>query len=61
MPELSEEERLVVEAVGPGERNLDDVIAQAGLPAGKALSILTMLELKGIVSRGAGKRVSRMR
>ena len=61
MPELSEEERRVVEAIGPGEQNVDDVIARAGLPAGKALSILTILELKGVVSRGTGKRVSRTR
>ena len=61
LPALSEEERRVVEAIGQGDRLLDDVIAQAGFPAGKTLSILTMLELKGIVSRGSGKSVSRKR
>lgn len=61
LPALTEEERRVLEAMGPGERNVDDVIAQAGLPAGKTLSILTVLEIKGIVARGSGKSVSRKR
>lgn len=61
LPALSEEERRVLEAIGPGEQLMDDVIARAGFPAGKTLSIFTMLELKGIVSRGSGKRVSRKR
>lgn len=61
IPALSEEERQVAEAIGQGERLVDDVIAQVPFPASKTLSILTMLELKGIVARGSGKRVSRTR
>lgn len=60
-PALSEEEHRVVEAIGPGERLVDEVIAQVPFPAGKTLSILTMLELRGIVARDSGKRVSRKR
>ena len=41
-----------------GERLVDDVIAQTGLPAGKLLSLLTMLELKGVVRRLPGKRIA---
>ena len=37
---------------------VDDVIAQTGLTTGKLLASLTMLELKGIIQRHPGKRVS---
>ena len=37
--------------------NHDDVIDRAGLPAGQVLAALTMLELKGAITRLPGKRV----
>ena len=55
---LSDEERSVIQILEQGERLVDDVIAQTGLPAGKLLSLLTMLELKGIVRRLPGKRIT---
>lgn len=55
---LSDEERSVIQILEQGERLVDDVIAQTGLPAGKLLSLLTMLELKGIVRRLPGKRIA---
>ena len=55
---LSDEERSVVQILEQGERLVDDVIAQTGLPAGKLLSLLTMLELKGVVRRLPGKRIA---
>lgn len=58
---LSEEERRVLDAIGPGEILVDEVIAKSGLPTGKLLSLLTMLELKGAICRLPGKRVSRKR
>ena len=39
-------------------RLVDDVIAETGLPAAGVLSALTMLEIRGIVTRHPGKRVS---
>ncbi len=36
---------------------MDDVIADAGIPAGLALAALTLLEVKGLVTRLPGKRV----
>ena len=55
---LSDEEKSVIQILEQGERLVDDVIAQTGLPAGKLLSLLTMLELKGIVRRLPGKRIT---
>ena len=55
---LSADERTLVEAVRSGERLVDDVIAQTGLTTGKLLAAMTMLELKGIISRLPGKRIA---
>ena len=60
-PRLTEEEQKVCDAIGPGEILVDEVIAKSGLPAGKILSLLTMLELKGAICRLPGKRVSKKR
>ena len=57
---LSPEEQQVYSAIGE-ECLVDQVIASAGLGAGKVLSILTMLELKGKICRLPGKRVARKR
>ena len=40
-----------------GERLVDEVIAGTGLPVGKVLATLTLLEVKGVVRRLPGKRV----
>jgi len=58
MPKLSEQEQRVVDLLRPGERLVDDVIAETGLTTGKILALLTMLELKGVVKRLPGKRIS---
>ncbi len=58
-PELSAEEQAIVNALGSGERLVDDVIAETGLTTGKLLAALTMLELKGILKRLPGKRITR--
>ena len=56
-PKLSPEEQTIVDALGGGQRLVDDVIAETGLSTGKLLSSLTMLELKGIIRRLPGKRI----
>ena len=58
---LSEEERTVMNAIGSGIQSVDDVIARSGLPSGKVLGLLTMLEIKKKIVRYPGKRVSRQR
>ena len=56
-PKLTPDEEKIVAALENGERLVDDVIAETGLPAGKVLATLTLLEVKGIVKRLPGKRV----
>lgn len=58
LPKLSPEEQSVVAALQNGERLVDDVIAETGLTTGKLLSSLTMLELKGVIKRLPGKRIT---
>ena len=58
LPKLLPEEQAIVSAIGKGERLVDDVIAETGLPVGKVLATLTLLEVKGVVKRLPGKRVS---
>ena len=55
---LSPDEKAIVTAVKDGERLVDDVIAETGMTTGKLLATLTMLELKGIIRRHPGKRIS---
>lgn len=54
---LTGEERMIAETLRNGARLVDDVIAEAGIPAAKVLSSLTMLEIKGLIRRLPGKRV----
>ena len=58
---LTEEERKIVLSLQNGDRLVDDVVAETGLTTGKALAILTMLELKGILRRLPGKRIALIR
>ena len=55
---LSGEEQSVAKALQSGERLVDDVIVESGLPARRVMAILTMLEIKGIIRRMPGKRVA---
>ena len=58
LSKLSPDEKTIVTALKDGERLVDDVIAETGMTTGKLLAILTMLELKGIIRRHPGKRIS---
>lgn len=58
LPKLSDQEQTIVDALASGERLVDDVIAETGLSTGKILALLTMLELKGVVKRLPGKRIT---
>ena len=55
---LSEEEERIVSLLREGERLVDDVIHESGLPTGQVLSLLTLLEIQGVVVRRPGKRVA---
>lgn len=58
LPALSEEERAIVEQLKMGERLADEVIASSGLPSGRALSLLTMLQMRGVIARLPGNRIA---
>lgn len=55
---LSGDERAIAAALKDGERLVDEVIAETGLTTGKLLAALTMLELKGVLRRLPGKRIT---
>ena len=57
-PKLSAEEKAIVDTLKNGERLVDEIIAETGMRTGKLLAMLTMLELKGVIRRLPGKRVS---
>ncbi|MCC8048513.1 MAG: DNA-processing protein DprA [Oscillospiraceae bacterium] len=56
---LTEAQRKILSAIRPPETHIDDIISASGLTAPQVLSQLTMLQIKGFVRQGAGKRFSR--
>lgn len=50
------DEQAVLDALSQGERNYDDIIIASGLDSQKALAVLTMLEIKGMVKTLPGRR-----
>lgn len=55
---LSQEEQELLKPLRKGTALVDDLIAASELPAGKVLSMLTMLQIRGVVELLPGKRVS---
>ena len=55
---LSAEQLEIITAIGKGRQHIDDIIDATGYPAAKVLAQLTVLEIKGFISRSAGKRIS---
>lgn len=55
---LSEQERGLLEPLKQGEASVDDLIAASGLPTGKVLAMLTMLQIRGVVRLLPGKRIA---
>ena len=56
---LSQQEKTVYDCLTKEPKPVDDVIAALELPAGKVLSILTMLAMKGLAKNHPGKRISK--
>ena len=56
---LSEREEKLLALIGMEECLVDDVIARSAMAAGVVLAALTMLEVKGLVTRLPGRRVRR--
>lgn len=57
-PALSTDEQTVLSLVEAGKTLVDDIMASTELSAGAVLASLTMLEVKGIITRLPGKRVA---
>lgn len=55
---LTDEEQAIVSCLTPQPQLLDDVLERIPLPSGKALSLITVLALKGVVVNHPGKRIS---
>lgn len=55
---LTEEEQKIVSCLTPQPQLLDEVLEKIPLPAGRVLSLLTVLALKGVVVNHPGKRIS---
>lgn len=58
VPELTGEERQILDKLQLQPRSVDDVIAELDMPASKVLGVMTMLALKGVVINHPGKRIS---
>jgi DNA processing protein len=58
LPALSAEEEKLVSLLRENVELVDELIAGTQLPAGQVLAVLTMLEIKGVVARLPGKRVT---
>ena len=56
--ELSQEEKQIVSCLSSTPKPVDEVIAQVGMPAGKVLSAITRLALRGVVINHPGRLVS---
>ena len=57
--DLSPQETQVLQAVGDDVRLVDEVICQTGLPPGRVLATLSVLERRQLVRRLGGSRVAR--
>lgn len=53
---LSEDQLRIVAAIDKGGSHIDEIIENSAFPAPKVLAQLTVLEIRGIVRRGPGKR-----
>ncbi len=53
---FSQDEIAVIEAIDGGPTFVDDIIFKSGIPSDQAVSILTMLEIKGYAAEESGRR-----
>lgn len=57
-PALSEDQRSLLAALGGKSLTLEELVELTQIPARRATSAVTMLQLSGLVDEGAGKRFS---
>lgn len=58
--QLNPQETLVLQAISPAGTLVDDVIVATGLPAGRVLATLSVLEARQLVARREGARFARL-
>jgi DNA processing protein len=56
LPPVEGDEKQVVATLRTGPRHVDEIVAESGIPAGRILSLLLGLELRGLVRSLPGKR-----
>ncbi len=59
LEKMSEDEQCIIKLVGEGVKSVDDIIDSCGLSASRTMSLVTMLEVKGILSQERGELVLR--
>ena len=55
---LTPEEKKVTDLLKNGEKLLDEIIAESGMSAPQVSSVVTMLQIKGVITKNAGNRLS---
>lgn len=58
LPKLSDQEQAVVDILRSGPCLVEELVVKSGIPAGKLMGTLTMLEIKKVMKRLPGKRVA---
>ncbi len=58
LAELTEDQLKIIAAIDPGSTHIDDITERTGLTTARVLAQLTVLEIKGFVSRETGRRFS---
>ena len=56
---LNEIETQVLQAISPSAMDIDEIIVRSGVPVARVLSTLTVLEMRGLISRISGRQVAR--
>lgn len=55
LAKVSADERAILQSLMGGEKHIDTIIDESGLPAGRVLASMTLLEVKGYVKRLPGR------
>lgn len=58
LAKLTDDQLKIIMAIDPGSTHVDDITDRSGLSVARVLAQLTMLEIKGLVRREAGRRFS---
>ena len=58
MPELTPQEKALVELLKDGERSIDALAEASGMPSALFMATMTSLELQGVVVSLPGKRAA---